>query len=718
MEGPFFYQKIYFQDSCLMYKKLLLSFIISFAFLSIHAAPVDGIIAGKVAVNFMKIRSGQFNPKLTATIDVKEIIPLSQGETMAFAVNFSNNRGFVIIAADNASRPILGYSFDGRFNTNDIPPVVADWMQFYYSQIQDIKSNNIQATREIEEEWNSLLNGIDITINRDSREVTPLITTTWDQGARYNELCPEAAGGPGGRVWAGCVATAMSQVINYWRYPLQGTGSHGYYSDYGYLFADYSASNYDFNQMNDNIYGESNYEMAEIQYHCGIAVDMMYSPNGSGAYSDDAAAALRTYFGYAPELELVLKEDYSIADWADLLMNNLDNGWPMYYHGFGSGGHAFNVDGYQGDDYFHFNWGWSGSYNGYFNLTNLNPGGNDFTWGQGAIVNFHPNTANYPYYCSGVTTLTRHNGTLEDGSGPVDNYTNGLQCGWLIAPEDSVSGLTLYFDKFDLAAGDVINVFDGANSSAPLVGSFTGTTLPSSISSNSGNLYLEFLTSGDLGKGFRAHYISSLVNYCPGITHFTEPAGSFSDGSGPREYRNGSICKYIIEPENAATITVSFDSFKTEADIDKVKVYDMISQTLMGEYSGDQLPDDVQIPSGKAYIIFVTNQSISDDGWEITYTSTVTDVKNHEVSSKNINLYCSPNPTDNWLRLDLRTKDQENISIALISSDGRTINHIFEGIPSTEPMILMQDVSSLTPGIYVVKYWTDTESGYQKVIIK
>lgn len=701
-----------------MYKKLLLCFIITVSFLSIQASPIDEVIAGKVAVNFMKIKSVQFAPQLSSTIDISEIIPLSQGETMAFAVNFSNDRGFVIIAADNASKPILGYSYEGSFSSSDIPPVVADWMQFYYSQIQDIRTNNLLATAEIEQEWENLLNGTDFTFSRDNREVTPLLTTTWDQGARYNELCPEAAGGPGGRVWAGCVATAMSQIINYWRYPLQGTGSHGYYSDYGYLFADFGASNYDFSQMNDNINGESNYEMAEIQYHCGIAVDMMYSPNGSGAYSDDAAAALRDYFGYAQELELEYKDDYSDIEWAALLMDNLDNGWPLYYHGFGSGGHAFNVDGYQGNDYFHFNWGWSGSYNGYFYLTNLNPGGNDFTWGQGAIVNFHPNTANYPYYCSGVSTLTRHNGTIEDGSGPVNNYINGLQCGWLIAPEDSVSGLTLYFDKFDLAAGDVINVFDGSNSSAPLVGSFTDTNVPSSIPSTSGNLYIEFLTSGDLGHGWRAHYSSYLVNYCPGISHHTEAAGSFSDGSGPRDYRNGSICKYIIEPENAAEITVSFDAFKTEADIDKVKVYDMISQTLMGEFSGNQLPDDVTIPSGKAYIIFVTNQSNSDEGWEVSYTSTVTDVKNIDVNNKNINLYCTPNPADNWLRMELRTKERQNINIALVSSEGRIVNHLYNGNSSNEPMIIMTDVSMLKPGIYVVKYWTDTESGYQKIIIK
>ncbi len=397
-------------------------------------------------------------------------------------------------------------------------------------------------------------------------------------------------------------------------------------------------------------------------------------------------------------------------------MSNLDNGWPMYYHGFGSGGHAFNVDGYQGTDYFHFNWGWSGSYNGYYYLSNLNPGGNNFTWGQGAIVNFYPSESNYPYYCSGVKTLTRHNGTIEDGSGPLENYQSGLSCGWLIAPEDSVFNLSVAFDKFDLATGDVVNVFDGENSSAPLIGSYTTSNTPSEIPSTSGKLYMEFLTNGNQGSGFRAHYQSYLVNYCPGITTFNGPQGTFSDGSGSRNYRNNSICKYIIEPDSAATITVSFDQFDTEAGHDKIKIYDMVSQQLIAEYSGNDLPDDVLIPSGKAYILFLTNDSVNAPGWQITYTSTVTaTAKTPEV--KKVNIYCSPNPADQWLRLDIRTRLKENIAIDIISPDGKSEN-LYTGLTSGESTVVMSDVSTYTPGLYLIRYKTVSETGTIKILIK
>lgn len=681
-----------------------------------NANPIDQSAVSKVAANFLQARSGHFTSARWQQGNISDVRPFQQEQNYAWVVNFEKG-GFVIVSADDAARPVMGYSFQGAFDVTDVPPVVAEWMQFYSRQINDLRENNISATPEIAAEWAELLQGASTGSRGGDREVAPLITTTWDQGARYNGLCPEAEGGPGGRVYAGCVATAMSQIINYWRYPLQGTGTHGYYSDYGYLFVDFGSSNYNYNEMNASIGGEYNYEMAEIQYHCGVAVDMGYSPTGSGAYSDDAAYALKNYFGYNNTLQLEYKDSYSNTEWANLLMENLDNGWPLYYHGFGTGGHAFNVDGYQGTDYFHFNWGWSGSYNGYFYLSSLNPGGNDFTIGQGAIVNFYPNTANYPYYCSGVDTLTRHNGTIEDGSGPVNNYTDNLQCGWLIAPTDSISGLTLYFDRFDLASGDILNLYDGSDNSAPLVGSYTLSGAPQSVTSNSGKFFIEFMTSGSLGKGWKVHYNSTIVNYCPGITEFSAPAGTFTDGSGNRDYHNSSICKYIIEPENAATITLSFSEFNTEAGSDKLRVYNLANQQLLGEYSGNDIPADITVPSGRAYVLFMTNSENTAPGWEISYSSTVTNVHDQDALQKNLQITCSPNPAEEWLRIEHRSKTTQNMELSLVSADGKIIC-VQKVITTPQKGDILMDVARYTPGLYILKYITDTDQGEIKVILK
>ncbi|HLN53100.1 MAG TPA: C10 family peptidase [Lentimicrobium sp.] len=696
-----------------MAKRLLICLLFCGFLSNAQSAPVDIDIVRKVAKNFMMIRSHHFASAQAVNTEIKEVLALPSDDVKAYAINFTDG-GFIIVAADNASIPVLGYSFEGNFTNDQIPPQVAAWMQVYYNKISDVRQNNIPPTTEIIQEWDNLIKGESVL--RSNSEVTPLLNTTWDQGARYNSLCPADPMGPGGHVWSGCVATAMSQIINYWRYPLQGTGSHGYYSDYGYLSVDFGASNYDYNQMNNSIGGEENYEMAEIQYHCGVAVDMMYSPDGSGAYSEDAANALKDYFSYSQDLGLELKQDYSESEWANLLINNLDNGWPMYYHGFGSGGHAFNVDGYQGTDYFHFNWGWSGSYNGYYYLSNLNPGGNDFTWGQGAIVNFYPAQDSYPYYCSGVTTLNRHNGTIEDGSGPVNNYTSGLSCGWLISPDDSITGLTLSFQKFNLASGDVLNVFDGENSSCPLIGSFTGSTIPSVINATNGKLYLEFLTEGNQGSGFRAVYNSSLASFCPGTTTFHEPAGTFSDGSGTYDYRNNSFCKYIIAPDSAAGIIISFDQLDTEPLNDKIKIYDMVSQQLITEVSGSELPDDIYIPSPKAFVLFLSNNMVNGSGWQISYNSTLTPT-NDQPHPRKVNIYCSPNPADDWLRIDIRSRLAEKLIIEIISPEGKS-HEIYNDVPSLESFVITSDISNYKPGLYLIRYRTISETGTTKVVIK
>jgi len=699
-----------------MLRNLTLFLLLSFSFPTAFAQTVQPTDAGKVATAFMHSRLSISQTVPFSSLHISELINRPSQQSALYIANFKNG-GYVIVAGDWASVPVLGYAVEGSYSELALPPAALAWLNGYAASLDALAVAHISPTGAISQAWNDLLNynPDNASAMRGTRQVSPLLNTTWDQGARYNDLCPEDAAGPGGHVWSGCVATAMSQIINYWRFPLQGTGSHGYNSDYGYLSVNFGQSAYDFNQMNNNIAGESNYEMSEIQYHCGVAVDMMYSPSGSGAYSDDAAAALRNYFNYSSDLNLEDKGNYSDAEWADLLMQNLDNGWPMYYHGFGSGGHAFNVDGYQGTDYFHFNWGWSGSFNGYFYLNNLNPGGNNFTYGQGAIVNFHPGD-NYPYYCSGVTTLTRHNGTIEDGSGPTDPYVSGLNCGWLIAPEDSVSNLTLVFDKFDVTQGiDVINVYDGPNAGYPLLGSFSGSAMPPALTASGDKLYIEFMTSGSQGSGWRARYNSTVVSYCSGITTLTAPEGTISDGSGPRTYHNNTICKYKILPENATSITLSFTSFDTEADADVLKVYDYVTQQLIGTYSGSDIPQDIVVPSSKAYVIFTTNDAVEGQGWELNYSSTITGTEQF-YGNQGTTMSVSPNPADKWIKIDLSAKMESGIEVMLMSADGRMVLPA-EHWNATGHNTFFINTSSLSNGLYFLEYRIGTETGTMKVMV-
>ncbi|MBW6490613.1 MAG: C10 family peptidase [Lentimicrobium sp.] len=683
------------------------------------AGEIPQNLADKVAKVFLHSRAGNtatYNPELLQT---KPAIVVGTGFPLFYAINFSEG-GFVLVSATDGSIPVLGYSPVGEFSLINQSPSLLHWIEGYELQLQEIITGEIAPTPEITAAWDDLLNYEPgkSAFGRSNRQVEPMLPCTWNQGAPYNDLCPEDISGPGGHVYSGCVATAMSQIMYYWRHPRQGTGSNGYYSGYGYLFVDFSQADYNYEEMTNAIGSEGNYEMAEIQYHCGVAVDMMYSPTGSGAYSFDAASALRNNFGYSNSLSLKSKDNYTNAAWAELMIQNLENGWPMYYNGYGSGGHAFNLDGFQGDDYFHFNWGWGGSSNGYYYLNNLNPGGSNFTDGQGAIINFFP-AGNYPDYCDGVKTLTLRSGTIEDGSGPVNPYISGLNCGWVIAPADSVTGLTLNFEKFDLTDGmDVLNVFDGPDASYPLLASLTGSDVPSPVNASGDKLYIEFMTSGEEGSGFRLSYTSNFAVYCSGQTLLSDPEGMITDGSGTRNYNNNSVCKFRVEPEGATSITFTFTFLDTEPVADAVKIYDLVSQTLIGSFSGNTLPDPVTVPSGKAMLLFVTNNEITGEGWEVEYTSASTTVgTSHYAFGDDLNLNIYPVPAKDLLRVDLQSSVSTEVTLTIFDISGRMVADQsavkFDGKKS-----VIISVSSLSDGIYYLRYVSDGVSGTRKVIIK
>ena len=660
------------------------------------------------------VESNQPDPRILA---IKPVQVMGDITPLFYAINFEEG-GYVLVSATDAAIPVLGYSPEGEYSSESQSPSMVQWIKGYELQLNEIIEQQLPPTPEITAAWNDLLlyNPSQPSNNRDLREVKALLPSLWNQGSPYNKLCPLDGGGPGGRVYAGCVATAMSQVIYYWRYPLQGTGSHGYNSAYGYLFADFGATEYKYEEMTNSIGSNEYYEMNKIQYHCGIAVNMMYSPDGSGAYSSDAADAMRNYFGFSNSLSLKSKSSYTDAGWADLLMQNLDNGWPMYYDGYGSGGHAFNVDGYQGNDYFHFNWGWGGSANGYFYLNNLNPNGSNFTSWQGAIVNCFPE-GDFPYYCDGAKTLTHRNGTIEDGSGPVDNYITGLNCGWLIAPNDSVTGLTLNFEKFDLAEGiDVLNIFDGPDASYTLLASLTGNTIPESVTASGDRMFIEFLTSGDQGGGFRLSYRSSSAVYCDGQTVLTDAQGIINDGSGARNYNNNTMCMYRIVPTGAHSITLNFNYLDTEPENDVIKIFNLANQELIGTYSGNEIPGPVTIPSGKVMLMFISDDDIPAGGWEVEYTSSAMVSAPFESLARGLQVQAYPVPASDYLRVKLESVVATDVSLSVCDISGRVlISDKRVKLYGQHTEIL--GINNLSDGIYFLKYTSDAGSGSLKIVV-
>ena len=583
-------------------------------------------------------------------------------------------------------------------------------------EILKISKNASSTKGNVNPEWIRLLNTANLEVFS-GKSVEPLIKAKWNQDNLYNALSPVDPVGPGGHAYAGCVAVAMAQIMYYYRYPTSGTGSHSYMSNYGQLSANFAAANYDYNSMCNSMPNTGNYEIAELIYHCAVAVDMGFSASGSGAWPSMTESSMKQYFGYQNSLSLENKTNFTDAAWATKIIYNLDSLIPLFYAGFNSSwssGHAFNLDGYQGSDFFHFNWGWGGAFNGYFYLNDLTPGTSDFGTGQQAIFDIYP-ASNYPYGCnSTITTLTAKEGTLYDGSG-TKNYLANQDCRWLIQPTGSIDHIQITFDVFDLGAGDTLFLYDGDNINAPLLSKYTGGNLPSSINSTTDAVFIQLKTdASNHAQGFGISYKSFNPIFCSGLTKMTLNSASFSDGSQSNDYNNGSICRWYIKPDNGLPIKLIFDAFDTEANKDIVKIYDPSHSPslLLAKYSGSSIPNPVISTSGEMLVTFSSNQSITKSGWEAHYITGASVGIDESTLSNSIRVY--PNPTKNKINIHFDIAMQ-NVDISIYSISGKLLKETHRENANT---LISLNTSDFSEGYYFIKIQSNQGVFTQSFVIQ
>lgn len=350
------------------------------------AAPVNPKRAAALAQSFFSSQTGAKSGNLLATVPIEwqyDGIYLFEGA----------NGGFVLVAADDVARPILGYSATGAIDTANMPPALQEWLQGYQKEIEILREAKGFPPHA---EWYALEQGIS---PKDTvwEGVEPMLTTFWDQGYPYNGYCP------GGSV-TGCAATAQAQVMNYWKYPAFGQGSHSYtHVRYGVQQADFGHTLYDWENM--PVAATASSPMVEkeavalLMYHCGVSLDMDYSRDGSAAaglagMSGYASIdnSLKDYFGYSNQMRVVHKDfGYGNTEWRDMIIADLDLGHPIVYTGAAEeGGHGFVCDGYDSRGYMHFNFGWSGRGDGYFPVDSISPG----VGGVGGNVTYTFNMSN------------------------------------------------------------------------------------------------------------------------------------------------------------------------------------------------------------------------------------------------------------------------------------------------------------------------------------
>lgn len=366
-------------------------------------------------------------------------------ENQYYVYENANGEGWVMVAANDVVSPILAYSNTGTFRTDNQPVNVRTWLGKYDKFIKKIEADGAAQDEEVAAEWSALKKGVRKA--KGDAVVGPLVKTTWDQDDPYWNLCP---GSGSTKAYTGCVATAMAQVMNYWQWPVKGTGSRTYQpmdpnSDtgakskrYGQQSANFGNTTYDWTNMKDSYSGSYTdaqaTAVATLMYHCGVATDMMYGNDddgGSGTYTvnygdwdwaDDegecAQNALANFFGYKKStLTGYMRDGYidkesgykyydswTDAAWTAMVKEELDKKHPIMYGGASDeGGHSFICDGYDDSNYFHFNWGWSGSNDGYYKLSSLKPGsggagggGYDFSEDQDVLIGIVPDKKDLP----------------------------------------------------------------------------------------------------------------------------------------------------------------------------------------------------------------------------------------------------------------------------------------------------------------------------------
>lgn len=279
-----------------MKRNLLLTLIIAMS-LPLFGNPVDENTAKQLAQNFwtenniMSVKGDKIFKKKMGDARFVNVAPQC-GYSEFYIFNNEDGKGFVIIAADDRVTPILGYSYENNFAAENLPPNLKGWLDGYAEQIQAAVEMRVTATEEIRAEWECLRQGKNLPIKSETA-VSPLITTYWDQGYPYNYYCPYN-NLTGEYTATGCVATAMAQIMRYWRYPTHGYGSHSY-SDwfYGQISANFGNTTYQWSSMPTQLTSSSSQSqinaVATLMFQCGVSIEMDYGIDGSSAYviSDD-----------------------------------------------------------------------------------------------------------------------------------------------------------------------------------------------------------------------------------------------------------------------------------------------------------------------------------------------------------------------------------------------------------------------------------------------
>ncbi|MBQ6084376.1 MAG: C10 family peptidase [Bacteroidales bacterium] len=671
-------------------KKTLL-FIAIFALTTgeIFAGPVDAQRAQQIGQRFLSSAKG------SQKTDIQLVYTSATREAVDYyAFNVSDGNGFVIIAGDDRVKPILAYSTIGSFNPNDIADGFEFTLNSFSHEIQYIRDNNIKATADIKAEWESVAETGFINKERKSRSVVgPLCQTIWNQNFPWNSQCPEDEEGNGGHVYAGCVATAMGQVMKYWNYPEHGTGSYSYNPEgYPTQSANFGETEYHFELMPNSLDSLSTEEdyfyIAQFLHHLGISVDMQYSGHGSGAYSYSVPVALQTYFGYTTDEVETLGfwgyNFYTNEQWIQMLKDGgLDEGMPLYYSGSddnGAGGHAFVCDGYDENDYFHFNWGWSGRDDAWCPIGALNTTKYAFNESNSFIGHIQPASPEYFLRPENINDFEIVEN--DDMTSVSINWTN---------PENNLNGEPLSsFTVNVYRNGELIFQTDGVKGQRMDI---VDTDL------EDGLYQYSIIAENEYGYNRKAYAKILVGDKCDIVFELSDEGG---DG-----WKGAAIS---VTDENNNIIAV----VTMEEGSEQTIVMPLLTQNLSfywnhGWYHNTEEYDtdfecSFVIKNANDEVLYTSDEL--QDGNFLTYENRCEDAVDETEATNNFRLY--PNPTDGILRIE----GNGMMTISVMNVLGQKI------VETTANGNAVIDLSSYESGIYMVVVETEAGIKTEKINLK
>lgn len=361
------------------------------------AAPVSQTQAAAIAQAFMKQQGIVASNAKASTIRRSQPKEQQTSATSYYYVfNASGDNGFVIVSGDDRTPQILGYSDAGSLDVNAMPENIKSFLQSYADGIKYLDEKGISAKQNVA-----------LSKSGTTHSIAPLLQSEWNQSSPYNDNCPTVNGS---KAVTGCVATAMAQVLYYFRYPnatIAAIPSYQNTSDKSTISSVAAGAALDWDNMlpqyTSSASSVQKTAVANLMLYAGKSVQMQYDASGSSATNASIVPALKTYFGYGAQF--IDRSNYSLSQFEDKLYTEVAASRPVIFCGTSTGGgHCFVVDGYDPENnLFHVNWGWGGRSNGYFLISVLNPGNNSgigastsrdgYSMNQSAVIGITPGSS-------------------------------------------------------------------------------------------------------------------------------------------------------------------------------------------------------------------------------------------------------------------------------------------------------------------------------------